>query len=224
MAELTILAAYDAPGRGPAGLAWDGRFLWNADYTTGSIYQLDPQTMQVQRSILCPGNLSGLAWDGRTLWQSLHDAGWIRQVNPATNDFDHTVHLDNEGWISGVAWENDHLWAVSQQFGKLLAVNPADSAILRTLPAPVAAGDLDFHNGYLWLGLAYPMQFDPIYQGFDWVGDEQHFALLQIDPADGAEIARYPLTFMPMGVAWAGDTLWLSHAGGRKLYQLAMSR
>ena len=219
MATLTILDTYDAPGQGPAGLAWDGRFLWNADYSGGKIYRIDPATVEADVVLVCPGNLSGLAWDGRSLWQSLYDGGTLRRINPETNDFDQTIMVWEHGWLAGVAWDGQHLWAASQQKGQIFAVDRDSGEVVRAIPAPIAGGGLAYHDDSLWLGIAYPMRFDERLEQFEWEGDEQRFAVLQLDPADGREIARYPVDFMPIGLAWVGDDLWLSHAGRHKLYR-----
>jgi len=223
LATLTILDTYDAPGQGPVGLAWDGRFLWNADYSSGKIYRIDPVTAEADVVLVCPGNLSGLAWDGQSLWQSLHDGGTLRRINPETNDFDQTIMVWEHGWLAGVAWDGQHLWAASQQKGQIFAVDRDSGEVVRTIPAPVAGGGLAYHDGSLWLGIAYPMRFDEKLQHFEWEGDEQRFAVLQLDPADGREIARYSVDFMPIGLTWAGDELWLSHAGQRKLYRARLT-
>jgi hypothetical protein len=219
MASISIIESFDSPGNGPAGLAWDGRALWNADFTTGHLFAVDPGSGEVVRSLVCPGNLSGLAWDGRSLWQSLHEEGMLRRINPETNDFDQTIALPGHGWLSGVAWDGRTLWAVSQQKGQMLAVERESGRVVRTLPAPIAGGGLDYHDGYLWLSVAYPMVFDETYQQFDWQGEARSFALVQIDVRDGREVARYNAQHLYMGVTWVGRDIWLSHAGGRKLYR-----
>ncbi|GAB4282564.1 MAG: hypothetical protein Kow0080_36540 [Candidatus Promineifilaceae bacterium] len=219
MSELVIIDTISAPGGNPVGLAWDGRFLWNTDYTTAKIYRIDPKSGKHDIELVCPGNLSGLTWNGRALWQSLHDGGTLRRINPETNDFDQTIMVHEHGWLSGVTWDGTQLWAVSQQHGKIFALNQDSGEVIRTIPCPVAGGDLAFHNGTLWLGHAYPMSFDPVLEQFNWESEEESFALLQIDPADGREIARFPLQFVPMGLTWAGDDLWLAHMAGRKLYR-----
>jgi hypothetical protein len=220
---VTILNTYPTPGLGPAGLAWDGRWLWNADYNSGHIFRIDPQTGVALGSLVCPGNLSGLAWDGHSLWQSLHDGGCLRRINPETNDFDQTIMVEDQDWLSGVAWDGRFLWAASQQRGRLLLLDSESGVVLRTLPAPIASGGLAYHDGSLWLGIAYPMTFDEHYEQFNWAGDEQHFAIVRLDPADGQEMARYSLDFLPMGVAWANDELWLTHASARKLYRARLN-
>lgn len=219
MASLKIIASIQAPASGPVGLAYDGRFLWNADYSTSKIYRVDPETGEHDVELICPGNLSGLTWDGRSLWQSLHDGGALRRINPETNDFDQTIMVWEHGWLSGVAWDGAHLWTASQRNEKLFVLDPESGDVVRTIPAPLAVGDLAYHDGTLWLGYAYPMVFNEPYNHFDWEGEARHFALVQLDAADGRELARFALDFVPMGLTWAGDDLWLSHAGAGKLYR-----
>lgn len=217
--QIEFIASYPSPGRGPVGLVWNGRFLYNADYTAGAIFQIDCETGGSERALVCPGNLSGLAWDGRSLWQSLHDGGTLRCINPETNDFDQTIMVWEHGWLSGVAWDGQQLWAVSQQKGKIFALDRESGKEIRTIPCPAAGGGLAYHNGSLWLGAPETMRFDETYQQFEWVGDSQAFALIEIEPENGRILSRTSLPFLPMGITWTNDDLWMVHTGAAKLHR-----
>lgn len=219
MGRVEILETRPAPGLGPAGLAWDGATLWNADYRDGLIYGVDPASGVVRRSLYCPGNLSGLTWDGQALWQSLYDQEMIRCVNPATNDFDQTLILTGLGWLSGVAWDGGQLWIVAQQRGQLLAIDLATNERRSPLPAPVAVGDIDHHDDCLWASVAEPMRFDAQLRRFEWLAGTPVFAVVRIDPNNGREIARYETDRLYSGLCWAGEALWLAHSGHRELYR-----
>ena len=117
MTKLIVVDERAAPGRSPAGLAWDGELLWNADYAAGSLFGLDPSNGSVVDSLLCPGVLSGLTWDGSALWQGILDEGWLRKINPKTHDYDRTIVVSDHGRLAGVTWDGQRLWAVSQQRG-----------------------------------------------------------------------------------------------------------
>ncbi len=228
MTTLIIVREFTAPGRAPAGLAWDGVHLWNADYGAARIFQLDIGGLEASQTeagrltptdeLLCPGTLSGSTWDGHSLWQAIYNEGVLRCLNPAAHDIDMDLPI-NHGWLTGLAWDGHLLWTVAQQQGHLLAVDPHKGQVQRTLPAPVAAGGLDFHDGYLWLGFPDRMTYDPVSESFDWVAGQMRFGLAQIDPADGREVNRFALDFLPMGLVWVGDVLWLAHARQRKLLQ-----
>lgn len=217
MARVQIMETRPAVGAGPAGLAWDGKTLWNADYRDGRIYGLDPAGATAGRSLYCPGNLSGLAWDGGHLWQSLFDQEMIRGVNPTTNDFDETIILTGRGWLSGVAWDGRHLWTVAQQHGQLLSIDLTTNATRPPLAAPVAIGDIDYHDGSLWASVAGPMRFDPLLERFEWLSETPSFAVLRLDPSDGREIARYTADRLFAGLCWVEEDLWLAHSGSRTL-------
>ncbi len=219
---VVIRETFAAPGAGPAGLAWDGTALWHADYRDGQLYALDPLTATPRRSLRCPGNLGGLAWDGRSLWAALYDQEMIRCVNPHTNDFDEVIILEGRGWLSGVAWDGRNLWAVAQQHGELLSVDVTTHKFHTPLPAPVALGDMDFRDGYLWASAAVPMRYDSAAGQFEWLAAPA-YAIVQIDPAGGREVARYPAQHLYTGLCWAGDDLWLAHAPGRALYRASIS-
>lgn len=207
-----------APGPGPAGLAWDGKTIWNADFQDGHLYRLTPESGEVTESILCPGVSGGLTWDGRYLWQTVLDEGWLRAIDPANHDFDRTLVLADAERPTGLTWDGRYLWVVSQQRGLLLAIDPETEAVARTIQAPVAAGGLAYRNGTLWLAAPEQMGFNPATQTFEWTSAERSFWLLQLEPDGGRELARFRLGFLPLGLAWAGDELWMSNAGEGALY------
>ena len=213
MTKLQRLKTIPAPGRAPAGLAWDGQSVWINDYQTGVLDQLDPTSGEKRASLLCPGVISGLAWDGDSLWQSRMDEDWLQQINPISLDFDVTVPVEGYGRLVDLAWDGQQLWVASQRASKLLAVNTETGEVKRSLPMVTASAGLTFGNGALWLGHAYQMQFDSQSSSFEWIGDERHYYLLQLNPNDGQEIARFELDFLPMGLDWVGEYLWLTHAG-----------
>ncbi len=194
----------------PTGLAWDGRHFWLADAGSARVLQLEPDGQTVRDTLLCPGRLSGTAWDGTSLWQAIHVDGEIRRLSPERHDIDETIGLAGHGWLSGLAWDGALLWVVAQQQGALLGVEPATGRVARHLPAPVAAGGLTFHQGTLWLAYPERMTFDPASEAFAWVGPGERYALARIDPVDGQVRDELPLPFLPLGLAWVAETLWLT--------------
>ena len=53
----------------PWGLAFDGDYLWVADFNTHRIYQINTLNDSVIKSIEAPGFApTGLSWDGNGLW------------------------------------------------------------------------------------------------------------------------------------------------------------
>ena len=217
---MEIKRAFAAPGRGPAGLAWDGEAIWNADFRDGHLYRLAPADGAVRERLLCPGVASGLAWDGHHLWQAVLDEGWLRAIDPADHDFDRTVVITNAGRPAGVAWDGRLLWVVSQERGKLLALDPETEEIVRAVEIPVGAGGLAYRPGELWLAAPEQMQFDARTRQFAWTSTEHSFFLIRLEPERGREIARYALDFLPLGLAWVGETLWLSNGAEGALYMM----
>lgn len=216
-----IVAEYAAPGRGPSGLAWDGRHLWHSDHREGLIYQLDHRA-EVIRTLWCPGTLSGLTWDGQHLWQAVLDEGVVRSIDPASTDFDQTIGLHSHGLLSGVAWDGLNLRVVAQQSGDILTIERETSAVIGRLPGPVAIGDIDYANGSLWLSTATPMSHSAE-AGFSWLSRARDYALVQLDGSDGRELARHHMARLYTGLTWGAESdLWLASAEG-KLYRATLS-
>jgi sugar lactone lactonase YvrE len=216
MSRLEIVDERSAPGPAPAGLAWDGRRLWNADYRRGRIFGLEPASGEVVDHLLCPGVLSGLAWDGQYLWQALLEESWLRCIHPATHDFERTLVVEGATRLGGVAWDGEQLW-VADQAGALLAVGAEQGARRRQHAAPAGGSGLAWRDGKLWLAAPLSMRYEPQTGDFTWTTTTESFAVLAIDPATGEEQARHQLSFLPMGLAWAGDDLWMSDSARGRL-------
>lgn len=215
---MEILRRFATPGPGPTGLTWDRSALWCADFQDGHIYRLNPESGQADESILYPGVASGLTWDGKHLWQAVMDEGWLRAINPESHDFDRTIVVENAARLSGLAWDGHYLWAVSQQRGALLAIDPNRERVVRTLSVPVGGGGLACREGELWVAVPERMRFSEQNQAFEWISQEREYFLLRLEAESGREVERHPLDFLPLGLTWAGDELWLSNPGQSGLY------
>ncbi len=64
-------------------LAWDGRYLWSADWLFGVGFAIEPSTGDTLRTYRSPGpNPVGAAWDGNDLWvtDTTRDSIWALEI------------------------------------------------------------------------------------------------------------------------------------------------
>lgn len=223
MSEIEILETIQAPGSSPAGTAWDGRYLWLNDYQTAILYRLDLHSKQSEDWMLCAGVISGLGWDGHALWQSRFDESWLQRINHNTHDIDQTIDIAGHSHLTGVAWDGRHIWVVSQKTASLLAIERETGDVVQQLNIPAASGGLGFHHDALWLGVAETMAFDEQKQIFRWVTNEKRYAVIELNPKDGKEINRYTIEFLPLGLTWEEDSLWLTEPSKGRLHRGRLS-
>ena len=91
---------YDPPGTGvhdprdtgpgynrPHGMEWvDGR-MWVSTKPALRLYLIDPETLEVERSIPTPGAAPhGIAWDGEALWCADRAMGKIHRLDAETGE------------------------------------------------------------------------------------------------------------------------------------------
>ena len=81
-----IIKSFPSPGPEPRGLAWDGNYLWCADFARGSIYKIDPSNGSILSSIpfdILNSNWGGLTWsDDGKLWVA--NGTYVFKINPET--------------------------------------------------------------------------------------------------------------------------------------------
>ena len=98
----TVVASFASPGSSPAGLAWNGQYLWNGDYETHRIYKLNPSTGSVITSFSSPGVYPfGLAWDGQYLWCADSAADRIYKIDVASTIEGTQVDAETKYWEAG---------------------------------------------------------------------------------------------------------------------------
>lgn len=85
----TVLSSIPAPAAGgDSGLAWAEGSLWVGHYRERKIYQVDPDTGQVLRTIESNRFVTGVSWVDGELWHATWDGDGsdLRQVDPQTGE------------------------------------------------------------------------------------------------------------------------------------------
>lgn len=122
--ELTIVAAYPAPGTAPSGIAWDGQNLWTCDTASGEIYRHRPDgLLTVEASFPAPGmSPSGLYWDGAGLWSI--DAKTATLYRHRAEDglpvaAQYRVPVPAGEKASGITGNGKNLWVCCEKSGRI---------------------------------------------------------------------------------------------------------
>ncbi|MFC2108127.1 PKD domain-containing protein [Candidatus Bipolaricaulota bacterium] len=202
-----VIESFAAPDYDPAGLAYDGSFLWLSDWKAGLIYRIRPFDGFVVATFEAPGvPLTPLSADMSPAGSS--PAGIVpAPANPASP--------------GGLAWGDGALWIACLSDGKIYKVNPhMPPSDPNHILAELENGAFDpfaltFGGGYLWvsdLGTGLIHRVNPhtgvVVSSIDAPGIAPHSAL---DPKGIVLVA-------PMGLAWDNGYLWV--ATGSTLYKL----
>jgi hypothetical protein len=89
----TIINSFPAPGFEPRGLAWDGSFLWCADYYSGKIFKLNPSNGAKADSVSFPmlSDYGGITWGNNgQIWVA--NGSYVYQINPVSGDTISSFH------------------------------------------------------------------------------------------------------------------------------------
>ena len=129
-----VLLLFQLPDSCPAGLAYDGSHLWNADYCEGKIYEAHQDWSRPHLRAL-PGRISyGVTWDGQHLlvndWNSL--SKFTQSAAPTAKCWQ---ALTPQGLspLTGLPGMDHSLWASSHK--GLYRLDAATGAVLDTCTA-----------------------------------------------------------------------------------------
>jgi glutamine cyclotransferase len=100
-----VLATIPAPGAGgDSGLAWAEGSLWVGHYRARKIYQVDPDTGTVLRTIESTRFVTGVTWVDGELWHATWegDESDLRRIDPQTGAVIEKLEMPPGTGISGL--------------------------------------------------------------------------------------------------------------------------
>jgi len=100
-----VLAAIPAPGAGgDSGLAWAEGTLWVGQHRGRKIYQVDPQTGAILRTIESDRFVTGVTWIDDQLWHASWegDESDLRRIDPRTGEVLETIDMPSGVGVSGL--------------------------------------------------------------------------------------------------------------------------
>ena len=121
-----VLAAIPAPGHGGnSGLAWAEGTLWVGQYRDRKIYQVDPETGAILRTIESRRFVTGVTWVDGELWHGTWegDESDLRRVDPRTGEVLETLTMPPGVFVSGLESDGgDQFFCGGGGSGKVRAV------------------------------------------------------------------------------------------------------
>lgn len=121
-----VLAIIPAPGDGgDSGLAWAEGTLWVGQYRGQKIYQIDPDTGAILRTIDPKRVVTGVTWIDGELWHGTWegDESDVRRIDPETGDVLETIEMPPGVGVSGLESDGgDQFFCGGGRSGRVRAV------------------------------------------------------------------------------------------------------
>jgi glutamine cyclotransferase len=121
-----VVASIPAPGEGrDSGLAWAEGSLWVGQYRDRRIYQIDPATGAIRRTIESNRFVTGVTWVDGELWHGTWDGDEsdIRRIDPASGAVLERLEMPPGTGVSGVESDGaDLFYCGGGSSGKVRAV------------------------------------------------------------------------------------------------------
>jgi glutamine cyclotransferase len=121
-----VLATIPAPGGGgDSGLAWAEGMLWVGHHRNRKIYQVNPDTGEILRTIESNRFVTGVTWVDGELWHATWegDESDLRRVDPETGEVLESLEMPPGAGVSGLESDgNDRFFCGGGKSGKVRAV------------------------------------------------------------------------------------------------------
>lgn len=197
------------PVKEPNGLAYDGRFIWVADYQTGNpgeIISIDISTGKQHSSFAVFTHMEGLTWDGKNIWVGA-PRNKITKLDAESLEIVESIDSPTGEDADGLAWDGQYLWVSSHFHGKkgaeIIKVDVDSWKKLQVISLPFKeVGDIAYMDGYIW-AVRFALTDDP---------EDKPF-VVKIDTESGKIVKLYynqRLTKIIWGLTHAEGRLWLT--------------
>ena len=120
-----VLSTIPAPGGGGnSGLAWAEGTLWVGQYRARKIYQVDPETGAILRTIESNRFVTGVTWVDGELWHGTWegDESDLRRIDPKTGEVLERLDMPPGVHVSGLDSDGDQFFCGGEKSGKVRAV------------------------------------------------------------------------------------------------------
>jgi glutamine cyclotransferase len=100
-----VFSSIPAPGNGgDSGLAWAEGSLWVGHYRDRKIYQVDPETGAILRTIESNRFVTGVSWVDGELWHATWEgeSSELRRVDPQTGEVQEKLEMPTGVYVSGL--------------------------------------------------------------------------------------------------------------------------
>jgi outer membrane protein assembly factor BamB len=121
-----VLASIPAPGEGrDSGLTWAEGSLWVGQYRDRKIYEIDPATGAIRRTLESNRFVTGVTWVDGELWHGTleNDESDIRRIDPASGTVLARLEMPRDTLVSGLESDGAEIfYAGGGSSGKVRAV------------------------------------------------------------------------------------------------------
>lgn len=121
-----VLATIPSPGGGrDSGLAWAEGMLWVGQYGDRKIYQIDPESGAILRTIECSRFVTGVTWLDGELWHGTleGDESDLRRIDPRTGEVLEQLDMPAGASVTGLECDSrDQFFCGGGTSGKVRAV------------------------------------------------------------------------------------------------------
>jgi len=216
-------------GTTPRGLAFDGTFIWAANYDSSTVSRVDGWSKQVVQTINLPANSvpASVVFDGTNVW--VFGAKAYKYDKTGASKITNGLALSGSAW--GAAFDGTSIWVSTT--GGLDKINITTNA-RTTVTVPVTNGAVAWDGTAVWvsnidLGI---VRYDPatgksapptgtvatgnamnhlVFDGvYLWVLADQAGLAQKIDVTTGALVATVAINPDGRGGAFDGSTLWVA--------------
>lgn len=156
-----LIREIESPAYWPMGLAWDGKYLWNADFRgrtdksedrDGMIFKIDPTNGTILQTLRAPSRSpKGLTWDGKYLWCVDDVADKIIQFSTVDGTTIHSFASPAKD-PKGITFDGKYLWVSDRSTKEIYMIDPHTGYVIVIIDAPANyPHGLAFYKNKLWV-------------------------------------------------------------------------
>lgn len=196
--DFEVMLSINSPGEKPAGLCFDGKYLWNLDLDAKKLFRIEPYSGQVVDSSWMVDGEGGIDSDKSYIFVSAPQISKVIKFDPDSRVIVGVIDLEKKpGAVCSDG--NNSLLVCEKEKQNLYRISLGSGRILSEVKLPEACADLFFDGNSLWV-----------------CGKER---IYRIEPRSGEILEEY-LANNPVGIAFDGEAIWYVDGVDKKIYKV----
>jgi YVTN family beta-propeller protein len=218
-------------GGEPAGVDVNGAGVWAANYETGQVARIDPDSGEVTPIDVEAGPRNVAATE-TSVWTANLDANSVSHINVTSGFVEANIQVP--AGPRGIVATDDQVWVTSQDDGSVTVIDPVGNRILRTIETGGRPGGIVLAGGKAWVAdgsqdVVIPIDSttyeigEPIPVGGDpggmaasdstvYVSNSADDTVSVIDAESGEVTGRIDTGDAPGGLAVTDTDLWVANS------------
>jgi hypothetical protein len=199
----TLLGTFHV-GTGPAGVIFDGAYIWVVNHGNNNVVKVQPSDGSIIGNFAVGQGPKFIAFDGTNIWVTNEDTNNVTKLRVSDGMVQGTFAVGSAP--EGLAFDGSSVWVANSEDDTVTKLRASDGTVLGTF----SVGDEPYGVGFDGVSI--------------WVANENSNNVSKLSPKSGSLQGTFNVGLAPYAVAFDGANIWVANTLSNNVSKLYLPR